>query len=230
MVRQSKSTAASASTTTTPVTPSVTVTVETIAPAPVAEKKPRKTKAVSAPVADVPAVETVAAPVVSVPVVCDAVVCDVATLSSKLTDFSSKIQAVASLLSSMKSDYKTLEKTVARELKQATKSSGKKRRSSANKQPSGFVKPTKISDELIKFLGKEAGTEMSRVEVSKEINVYINAHKLKDEKCGRQINPDAKLTKLLKVQKGEVLTFFNLQRYLKVHFIKAVPAVVPEAL
>lgn len=230
MVRQSKSTAATASAT--PATPSVTVTVETVAPAPVVEKKPRKAKAAAAPVAEVPTVDTsvVVAPVVSVPAVCDAVVCDVATLSSKLTDFSSKIQAVASLLSSMKSDYKTLEKTVARELKQATKSSGKKRRSSANKQPSGFVKPTKISDELIKFLGKEAGTEMSRVEVSKEINVYINAHKLKDEKCGRQINPDAKLTKLLKVQKGEILTFFNLQRYLKVHFIKAVPVVVPEAL
>ena len=126
----------------------------------------------------------------------------------------------------MKSDYKTLEKTVARELKQATKAKGKNRRSSANKQPSGFVKPTKISDELIKFLGKEPGTEMSRVEVSKEINAYINLHKLKDEKCGRQINPDSKLTKLLKVQKGEVLTFFNLQRYLKIHFIKAVAPVV----
>jgi chromatin remodeling complex protein RSC6 len=127
----------------------------------------------------------------------------------------------------MKSDYKTLEKTVARELKQATKGSGKKRKTSANKSPSGFVKPTKISDELIKFLGKEADTEMSRVEVSKEITRYINEHKLKDEKCGRQINPDAKLSKLLKINKDEVLTFFNLQRYLKIHFIKAV---VPAAL
>ena len=224
MVRQTKSTAASA----TPATPSVTVTVESVAPAPVVEKKPRKTKAPAAEVAAPVAVETVAPSVgvadASAAAPAEAVVVlDVATLSSKLTDFSSKIQAIANLLSSMKSDYKTLEKTVARELKQATKSSGKKRRSSANKQPSGFVKPTKISDELIKFLGKEAGTEMSRVEVSKEINAYINLHKLKDEKCGRQINPDAKLTKLLKVQKGEVLTFFNLQRYLKIHFIKAVP-------
>ena len=226
MVRQTKSTAASATPATT--IPSVTVTVET-APAPVVEKKPRKTKApvaeVAAP-ASVGAVETVT-PSVAAPAETVAAALDVATLASKLTDFSSKIQAIANLLSSMKSDYKTLEKTVARELKQATKSSGKKRRSSANKQPSGFVKPTKISDELIKFLGKEAGTEMSRVEVSKEINAYINLHKLKDEKCGRQINPDAKLTKLLKVQKGEVLTFFNLQRYLKIHFIKAVPAVAP---
>lgn len=223
MVRQTKSTAASA----TPATPSVTVTVESVAPAPVVEKKPRKTKAPAAEVAaPAPvAVETVTADASAAPTETAAVI-DVATLSSKLTDFSSKIQAIANLLSSMKSDYKTLEKTVARELKQATKSSGKKRRSSANKQPSGFVKPTKISDELIKFLGKDAGTEMSRVEVSKEINAYINLHKLKDEKCGRQINPDAKLTKLLKVQKGEVLTFFNLQRYLKIHFIKAVPPVV----
>ena len=221
MVRQTKSTAASA----TPTIPAVTVTVETVAPAPVAEKKPRKTKAASTPVAEVAApapVETVA----PAPVETATSVLDVATLSSKLTDFSSKIQAVANLLSSMKSDYKTLEKTVARELKQATKAKGKNRRSSANKQPSGFVKPTKISDELIKFLGKEAGTEMSRVEVSKEINAYINLHKLKDEKCGRQINPDAKLTKLLKVQKDEILTFFNLQRYLKIHFIKAVVPVV----
>ena len=234
MVRQSKSTAASASASAsaTPVSvPSVTVVVET---API-EKKVKKTKTalpstpaalpsevVAAPVsAPVLPSEVVAAPVSEVPVI------DAATLSSKLGDFASKIQQVAALLTSMKSDYKTLEKTVARELKQATKSSGKKRKTSANKSPSGFVKPTKISDELIKFLGKEADTEMSRVEVSKEITRYINEHKLKDEKCGRQINPDAKLSKLLKINKDEVLTFFNLQRYLKIHFIKAV---VPVAL
>ena len=214
MVRQSKS--ASASTT---AAPAVTVVVEST-PAPAPEKKVKKTKTaapaveVAAPASTPAPAPEVAAPEVAAPI-------DVATLSSKLGDFSSKIQQVAALLTSMKSDYKVLERTVARELKQATKSKGKSRKTSANKNPSGFVKPTKISDELIKFLGKEANTEMSRVEVSKEINAYINEHKLKDEKCGRQINPDAKLTKLLKINKDEVLTFFNLQRYLKIHFIKA---------
>ena len=228
MVRQSKSTAASASAT--PVSaPSVTVVVET---APV-EKKVKKTKAALPSEVPAPVSAPVSAPVlpseVALPsgVPSEVPVIDAVTLSSKLGDFASKIQQVAALLTSMKSDYKTLEKTVARELKQATKSSGKKRKTSANKSPSGFVKPTKISDELIKFLGKEADTEMSRVEVSKEITRYINEHKLKDEKCGRQINPDAKLSKLLKINKDEVLTFFNLQRYLKIHFIKAV---VPAAL
>jgi hypothetical protein len=233
MVRQSKSTAASATPVSAPA-PSVTVVVET-APTLSGEKKVKKTKA-AAPVSEVaaaPVSAPVSAPVLPSEVVAapaatsEVAVIDAVTLSSKLGDFASKIQQVAALLTSMKSDYKTLEKTVARELKQATKSSGKKRKTSANKSPSGFVKPTKISDELIKFLGKEAGTEMSRVEVSKEITSYINEHKLKDEKCGRQINPDAKLSKLLKINKDEILTFFNLQRYLKIHFIKAV---VPAAL
>ena len=223
MVRQSKSAAASATPVSAPA-PAVTVVVET---APVTEKKVKKTKTPVVPVeVPVSTPSEVAAPAATSDAA-DAAPVDAATLASKLGDFSSKIQQVAALLTSMKSDYKTLEKTVARELKQASKSSGKKRKTSANKNPSGFVKPTKISDELIKFLGKEPGTEMSRVEVSKEVNAYINEHKLKDEKCGRQITPDAKLTKLLKINKDEILTFFNLQRYLKIHFIKAV---VPAAL
>jgi chromatin remodeling complex protein RSC6 len=86
---------------------------------------------------------------------------------------------------------------------------------------SGFVKPSVVSDDLLAFLGKEKGLMMSRVEVSKEITAYIEKNSLKDKDNGRQINPDAKLTKLLKVNEGEVLTYFNLQRYLKIHFIKA---------
>jgi chromatin remodeling complex protein RSC6 len=120
----------------------------------------------------------------------------------------------------MKTDYKVLEKSVSRELKNASKSKRSKKAPNPNRQPSGFVKPSVISDELIKFLSKEAGTMMSRVEVSKEINAYITANQLKDKVSGRQINPDAKLAKLLKVGKDEVLTYFNLQRYLNAHFIK----------
>ena len=217
MVRKTKSTE---STTTT--TPAVTVTVEAVpaaaAAAAPAEKKQRKPKAaavtpvVEAPVA-APAEEQVAAA---------AAAADASTLSSKLSDFSSKIQQVTSILSTMKTDYKVLEKSVSRELKNASKSKRSKKAPNPNRQPSGFVKPSVISDELIKFLGKETGTMMSRVEVSKEINAYITANQLKDKVSGRQINPDAKLAKLLKVGKDEVLTYFNLQKYLKVHFIKAV--------
>ena len=214
MVRKTKSTE-------TTTTPAVTVTVETTAP--VVEKKQRKPKAeVAAPVV---AAAPVAAPVVSAPVVVDAPVADVSSLSTKLSEFSSKIQQATAILSSMKADYKLLEKTVSRELKTASKSKKSKKAPSGNRQPSGFVKPSVISDELIKFLGKEPNTMMSRVEVSRGVNEYITANQLKDKVSGRQINPDAKLTELLKIGKDEILTYFNLQKYLKIHFIKAVPPV-----
>jgi upstream activation factor subunit UAF30 len=88
------------------------------------------------------------------------------------------------------------------------------------------VKPTRISDELAKFLGKSAGVEMARTSVSKEINAYIREKGLQDPANGRKINPDASLTKLLNLQTTDELTYFNLQRYMKHHFIKEVPVVV----
>ena len=146
------------------------------------------------------------------------------TVTSKLNEYSGKLQQLSNLFASLKSDFKTLEKTVNRELKAAQKSSSKRRRVSGTRQPSGFVKPTRISDELATFLGKAIGSEMARTEVSKEINAYIRAKSLQDKENGRKIHPDAALTKLLQVQKGDELTYFNLQRYMKHHFIKAAPS------
>jgi len=143
----------------------------------------------------------------------------------KMAEFSSKLQQLAGLFVTVKSDYKTLEKAMSREMKIAAKASNKKRRNTGDRKPSGFVKPTPISAELAHFLGKSIGTEMARTEVSKEINTYIRSHNLQDKDNGRIIHPDAKLTKLLNVAKGDELTYFNLQRYMKHHFQKAPPAV-----
>ena len=181
--------------------------------------KVSKTKKAAAPVETV-----VEAPVVNEMVSSDAPVAPkdaIETVGEKMTVFSAKIQQLGGLFSTLKNDFKTLEKAVSREMKAAQKLSAKRRQNSGNRKPSGFVKPARISDELATFLGKENGTEMSRTDVSKEINAYIVAHSLKDVNNGRIIHPDAKLTKLLKVQKNDELTFFNLQRYMKPHFAKA---------
>ena len=188
--------------------------------APVSDK-PKAVKKVKAPKESAPVVD--AAPIVAVDV--DSTDSSL-QLTSKLSDFGEKINQLTSLLSSMKNEYKTLEKTVSRELKAAQKASQKKKRASGNRAPSGFVKPTLISDELAAFLGKDKGTELARTAVSKEINAYIRAAKLQDPTNGRKINPDAKLAKLLKLAKGDELTYFNLQRYMKHHFIKTVVAPV----
>ena len=207
MVRTSKSVSASA---TTPV-------VAASAPAPVVEAKaaakPRakKPKAEEAPVnelAPAPVAEASAAP-------------EASSVALKLTEFNAKLQQLVGLFSTVKNDFKTLEKAVTREMKNAQKASSKKRRNNVNRKPSGFVKPTRISDELAQFLGKTVGTEMARTDVSKEINSYIQANGLQDKENGRRIHPDAKLTALLKVKKDDELTYFNLQRYMKHHFMKA---------
>jgi chromatin remodeling complex protein RSC6 len=181
-----------------------------------ATKAPRvkKTKSVT----EVAPVE-VAAPVVDA----QAEVAEELSVATKMTEFSAKLQQLFGFLSTVKNDFKTLEKSVNRGIKAAQKASSKKRRSNGNRQPSGFVKPTRISDELAEFLGKTVGTEMARTVVSKEINSYIRANKLQDPANGRKINPDLKLSKLLKINKGEELTYFNLQKYMKHHFIKQVP-------
>jgi upstream activation factor subunit UAF30 len=124
------------------------------------------------------------------------------------------------LISSLKADYRALEKKQARELKLAQKQNSKRKRKAGNRAPSGFVKPTRISDELAKFLDKPSGSEMARTEVTRDINKYIRTHNLQDKDNGRKIIPDAKLAALLKLKKNDELTYFNLQRYMSPHFAK----------
>ena len=142
-------------------------------------------------------------------------------ISGEFLEFMTKLQTVNSMISSLKADFRQLEKKAIRELKAAEKASQKRKRKQGNRSPSGFVKPTKISDELASFLGKDKGSEMARTEVTREINSYIRQHKLQDPQNGRRILADAKLRKLLKLGKNDELTYFNLQRYMSPHFAKA---------
>lgn len=141
-------------------------------------------------------------------------------LANEFTGVLAAIQEVTSKVSALRTRLRALEKKAVRELKAANKRS-KKKRSTGTRTPSGFVKPTKISEELAAFLGKSKGTEMARTEVTKEINAYIRANKLQNPTNGRIILADAKLSKLLNLKKEDELTYFNLQKYMSPHFAKA---------
>ena len=148
-------------------------------------------------------------------------------LHDQSVKFMDNLQKVGVLLSALKAEYRLLEKKWSRDLKAALKQSSRRKRKSGNRAPSGFVKPTRISDELASFLGKEVGTEMARTAVTRDINVYIRTNNLQDPANGRKINPDDKLVALLKLQKTDELTYFNLQRYMSCHFSKNVKVEVP---
>jgi hypothetical protein len=131
-----------------------------------------------------------------------------------------KLQSAQAVLASIRSEVNELKRQHARELRAANKAN-KRRKTNANRAPSGFVKPTLISNELAAFLGKPEGSVLARTEVTREVNAYIRNQKLQDKDNGRKINPDAKLLKLLKLKKGEELTYFNLQKYMAAHFAKS---------
>ena len=180
----------------------------------VAKKASKKSLETPVVVAPVVLEEVVAAPVEATTAPAES------TLIEQSTDFFAKLQQLSSVISSLKAEYRSLEKKWTKELKNSAKNSNKKRKRAANRAPSGFVKPTQISDELATFLEKPTGIEMARTEVTRDINSYIRTHNLQDKTNGRKINPDARLANLLQITSGEELTYFNLQKYMSRHFSK----------
>ena len=195
--------------------------------------RPKKaSSSVVEPVVDVPAVSTSAStpsPVTDSVVenveslVVEDGVFDKSTLAgallAEIAEFNKNFQAWNNYGNALKSNIKNIAKFSSRVSKNADKST--KRKKNAKTRPSGFEKPTPISDELAVFFGKELGSLMARTEVSKQIHEYVMTQKLQNEKNRRIIHPDPKLKQLLNVNNDE-LTYFNLQKYLKFHFKKDV--------
>jgi chromatin remodeling complex protein RSC6 len=204
-----------------PVAAPVVVAAEVAAP-----KKAAAKKAAAAPaaanvvVSSTPVEAAAAAPVVPA-----------TTLDEDLKAVTGNLNTLRETVSAMLSQVKKLEKRMHREIKDARK---RKRRAPVldengavkPRTPSIFERPTKITDELCVFLGKAKGTLLSRSEVTKEVNKYVKEKNLKNK---HDIKPDAPLKKLLSIGDGEPLTYFNLQRFLNRHYVKATTAVAPVA-
>lgn len=88
------------------------------------------------------------------------------------------------------------------------------------RKPSGFAKATYMSPTLCTFLGVDQGTELPRTEVTKRVLAYVKEHNLQNPESKRIINMDDNLRKLLNPEPDEVVTYFSIQRLMKVHYIK----------
>ena len=178
------------------------------AAAPAKEAKPAKEpKVAAAPAADVPAVDGDAGAAVEAE-------------PNAMMKLATKIVAAAALMKEIQIELKAAQKEFDKMTK--TKLKAEKKRANARTSPSGFAKPTKISDELCVFLSVAKGTEMARTEVTRKLNAYIKENSLFNAENKRIILPNASLKKLLGSGEEEV-SFFNIQRFMKRHFIKAVP-------
>jgi upstream activation factor subunit UAF30 len=199
---------------------------------PESDVAPKSKKATSAKV-DVPKVDTPKvpkAPKVTEPKVTEPKVENVVVepVDSSVSDSFSQVMVLMSelnaTLNNTKLAMKLLEKQVSKEMKVLDKFNQKKNKNKGTRAPSGFVKPTKISDDLAVFLKKEKGSMMARTEVTKEMTAYIREKSLQDKANGRKILPDEALKKLLNLTGTDELTYFNLQKYMSPHFEKSVKA------
>jgi chromatin remodeling complex protein RSC6 len=224
--------------------PLAVVAPEVVAPAPVPEpsKKSKAPKVSDEVVAEkkapkaktTPKSEVTVAPEPVPTPVCEmdnVVVSDAVehSITTGFTDFIGRFQSMITQFNTLKTELRNLEKATSKQLKIAQKLNNKKRRK-GSRAPSGFVRPSLISEELATFLGKPAGSEMARTDVTREINKYIRANSLQDKENGRKIIPDKPLKTLLKLEDTVELTYFNLQKYMGPHFpkvVKVVPVSVP---
>jgi len=138
-------------------------------------------------------------------------------IDEKFQECLEKLAAQKSAISATIAEVKKLRKQVSKKIEKYEKILKKKKK---KRSPSGFAKPSKISKELCSFLGKNPGTEMARTEVTKMITTYIKEKQLQNPENKRVIMPDKKLGKLLMIKKNDKLTYFNLQKYMKIHFPK----------
>jgi len=156
-------------------------------------------------------------------------------LATKVESSSDQLKAILSTLNEQSGNMKMLMNTVRGVLKDVEKQSkeleklrnkktrGKTERA-ANALPSGITKPVAISDELAKFLKVALGTLVPRNEVTKGVSTYVKENDLSDpankQKFILDDRPAAKVLRALLGNPVEDVTYFNLQRYLKHHYVQ----------
>ena len=133
------------------------------------------------------------------------------SLESRFESILTRLAEFKTFQATLHADVKVLRREVTRQMREANKRR-KRRPATADdatrtpRAPSGFAKPTLISDELCSFLGKPVGTEMARTEVTKSITAYIKEHSLQHAENKRRIMPDSALASLLNVDDSVELT------------------------
>jgi hypothetical protein len=134
-----------------------------------------------------------------------------------------QIAAVLTLVKTIQSDHKKQEREVVRAAKKLNKRRGRKAAAPgadgapASNKPYVFTKLNNVTDALCVFLGKPKGTQFSRSEVTRAVIGYAREKGLMQ---GQNINTDSALRALLGVTEADKVTILNLQRSLKVHYLK----------
>jgi chromatin remodeling complex protein RSC6 len=139
-------------------------------------------------------------------------------INNQFEEMLNVLQSFKSQICGLQTIIKGLEKNVRKQAK-TLKKMDTKNKNKGNRKPSGFARPTKVTNELCEFMKKKEGTEIARTEVTRALCSYIKEHKLENTDNSKIIAPDDKLKNLLGIEEGEELTYFTIQKYMNKHFI-----------
>jgi chromatin remodeling complex protein RSC6 len=139
-------------------------------------------------------------------------------INNQFEEMLNVLQSFKSQICGLQNIIKGLEKNVRKQAKTLRKMDTKNK-NKGNRKPSGFARPTKVTNELCEFMKKKEGTEIARTEVTRALCSYIKEHKLENTDNSKIIAPDDKLKNLLGIEEGEELTYFTIQKYMNKHFI-----------
>ena len=137
---------------------------------------------------------------------------------TRLDNLSSSLTLLMKTIKELNLEVKDIKKELVKELKKRDKT--KKKKSSINRPPSGFAKPTELTPELCEFMGIEKGSLKARTQVTKFFCEYFKTHNLQNPEYKRNIIPNEPLKNILNLKDDDEVSYFNLQKYLKIHYPK----------
>jgi chromatin remodeling complex protein RSC6 len=172
-----------------------------------------------------PVIDTLQVPgIVGTPV--EEVEAPVESLSDRLSKTLATVSGMIASLKSVESELKAFKVAYNKEQKKNTKAP-KRKTSSGNH---GILEESKITPELAAFLNVDKDTSIRRPQVTKAIGNYVRENNLANPENKRVFKTDDNLKKILGeprflIEKknpslGAGFSYFNLQSYLKPHFVK----------
>lgn len=149
------------------------------------------------------------------------------TSLSQLREIIATLNVQSTLFKNMSLQVKNIVKDVEKQSKELEKVRNRKSRTKIQRKEgacqSGITKPVAISDDLAKFLGVAPGTLVPRNEVTKGVSEYVRKYELSDptnkQKFLLESKPEGLALKELLGNPVDGVTYFNLQRYLKPHYL-----------
>jgi chromatin remodeling complex protein RSC6 len=142
-------------------------------------------------------------------------------ITEQFTTINDTLSLYKMQLTTLQKVVKTVEKTMRKKIK-TIKRDAKTDKPKLKRFPSGFAKPTTVSNELCEFMDKPTGTEIARTEATKALVTYIKTNNLFEigEDTKHKIVPDEKLRVLLQITQEDTdnLTYFTIQKHMNRHF------------